>query len=127
MERDARMLLPWTTALLVLLCLSALAGCGPKEAAAPPESSAGSKTASSAPAPTGDGGAVVQPAVATGKPLGSLKVGGKAVCAVCSVKEGTKEEEEVKATLDYKGKTYGFCNDSEKAEFISNPAKYASK
>ena len=30
MERDARMLLPWTTALLVLLCLSALAGCGPK-------------------------------------------------------------------------------------------------
>lgn len=49
----------------------------------------------------------------------------KAVCAVCSVKEGKKELEPVKASLKYKGKTYYFCNLDEKAEFISNPAKYA--
>ncbi len=47
------------------------------------------------------------------------------MCAVCAVKDGTTEPEEVKSTLDYKGKTYGFCNLDEKAEFISNPSKYA--
>jgi len=41
------------------------------------------------------------------------------------VNDGTTESEAVKATLDYKGKTYGFCSEAEKAEFISNPAKYA--
>ena len=93
----------------------ALAGCGPKE-----------EGASTPPTPS----ATVKPAAttaSTGQPLGSLKVGGKAVCAVCAVKDGTTEQEEVKATLDYKGKTYGFCNLDEKAEFISNPAKYAGQ
>jgi YHS domain-containing protein len=42
----------------------------------------------------------------------------------CAVKEGTSELEEVKATLDYQGKTYAFCSVDEKAEFISSPAKY---
>jgi YHS domain-containing protein len=106
--------------------MAVLAGCSSNNgstATHPPTSSgAPSSTSSSA----GSGGAA-QTVASTGKPLGSLKVGGKAVCAVCSVKEGTKNEEEVKATLDYKGKTYGFCNESEKAEFISDPAKYASK
>jgi YHS domain-containing protein len=49
----------------------------------------------------------------------------KAVCPVCAVKEGKKELEPVKASLKYKGKTYYFCNLQDKAEFISNPAKYA--
>ncbi|MBI3927008.1 MAG: YHS domain-containing protein [Armatimonadetes bacterium] len=43
------------------------------------------------------------------------------------MKEGTTAEEEVKETVDYQGKTYGFCDEAEKAEFISNPAKYAVK
>lgn len=68
---------------------------------------------------------VAQPAVATGNSLGSVKVGEYAVCAICAVKDGTTAKEEVKATLDYKGNTYAFCSEDEKAEFISNPAKYA--
>jgi YHS domain-containing protein len=48
-----------------------------------------------------------------------------AVCCVCAVKEGKKVPEPVKASLKYKGKTYYFCNLQEKAEFISNPSKYA--
>jgi YHS domain-containing protein len=48
-----------------------------------------------------------------------------AVCPVCAVKEGKKVPEPVKASLKYKGKTYYFCNLQDKAEFISNPAKYA--
>jgi YHS domain-containing protein len=54
-----------------------------------------------------------------------VKVGDKAVCCVCAVKEGSKKPEEVKAVLKYKGKTYPFCSLDEKAEFISNPSKYA--
>ncbi|MBT9584325.1 YHS domain-containing protein [bacterium] len=44
---------------------------------------------------------------------------------VCVIKEGSSEEEPVVETLDYKGKTYVFCNEKEKAEFISEPVKYA--
>lgn len=104
------------TALLgtTLIAALMLTGCGDKPADTPA-------------APTGEtrpAGGTQTAMVDTGKPLGSLKVGGRAVCAVCSANEGTKEEEEVKDTIDYKGKTYGFCNESEKAEFISNPAKY---
>ena len=100
------------TGLAALSLLGVLAGCAPKDA--PP--------AETAPPPVA---AAPDAGVVTAHPQGSLKVGGRAVCAVCAVKEGTKETEEVKATLDYKGKTYGFCNESEKAEFISAPAKYA--
>jgi YHS domain-containing protein len=58
---------------------------------------------------------------------GTIKKGDKGHCVVCVVKEGSKEEEAVVETLDYKGKTYVFCNESEKAEFISDPSKYAAK
>ncbi|OIP05902.1 MAG: hypothetical protein AUJ96_09990 [Armatimonadetes bacterium CG2_30_66_41] len=99
--------------LSVTLCVCVLGGCGPKKAAEAPESSPATSAAPSPAAPT------------TGVALGSIKVGDKAVCAVCAVNDGTTESEAVKATLDYKGKTYGFCSEAEKAEFISNPAKYA--
>jgi len=36
-------------------------------------------------------------------------------------------EEEAIETIDYEGKTYLFCNEAEKATFISEPAKYAVK
>lgn len=63
-------------------------------------------------------------APAKGKP--AAKKPAKAVCTVCKVREGAKAKpEEVKATINYKGKTYPFCDINEKAEFISNPAKYA--
>ncbi|HJN16643.1 MAG TPA: hypothetical protein QGH10_14155 [Armatimonadota bacterium] len=55
-----------------------------------------------------------------GAPLGSIKVGDKAVCAVCAAEGGEHGVEEVKATLDYEGQTYAFCNEAEKAEFISD-------
>ena len=63
--------------------------------------------------------------VETAYALGAKKKGDKGHCAVCVVKEGKPGEETVAETLDYKGKTYVFCNESEKAEFISEPAKYA--
>ncbi len=101
---------------LIALFVGTLAGCNPKAEetetpAAPSRERERAETSAATPA--------------TGAPLGSLKVGDKAVCAVCAVKEGTAQPEEVKATLDYKGKTYAFCNLDEKAEFISNPSKYA--
>lgn len=58
-------------------------------------------------------------------PQGTLKKGDQAICVVCATNEGSSATEEVKETVDYQGKTYAFCNESEKAEFISNPAKYA--
>lgn len=98
------------------LLLTTLAGCSPKEAEKAP---APPKVETPAP----DDTAAVPSS--TGAALGSIKSGDKAICAVCAVKDGTTKPEEVKAVLDYKGKTYGFCNLEEKAEFISNPAKYA--
>jgi YHS domain-containing protein len=53
------------------------------------------------------------------------KLPAKAVCVVCAKKTGKQELEPVHSSLVYKGKTYYFCEDKEKAEFISNPAKYA--
>ena len=49
------------------------------------------------------------------------------LCVVCVVNEGSNEEEVAAETLDYEGKTYLFCNESEKATFISAPAKFAVK
>lgn len=53
------------------------------------------------------------------------KMPAKAVCPVCAAKSGKKELEPVKASLKYKGKMYYFCEPKDKAEFISNPSKYA--
>jgi YHS domain-containing protein len=110
--------------MLAAFALAALAGCGPeKTAEAPSDRPSAPAGGASATAPaSGETGAAT---VATGAPQGSVKVGDRAVCAVCAVRDGTTEPEEVKATLDYKGKTYAFCNLDEKAEFISNPSKYA--
>lgn len=59
--------------------------------------------------------------------VGSKKKGDSGLCVVCHTNEGTTEEETVAEVIDYQGKTYVFCNESEKAEFISNPGKYAVK
>lgn len=99
--------------LSLVLSVCVMGGCGSKRTVETPEAPSATSATPPPAAPT------------TGAPLGSLKVGDKAVCAVCAVKDGTTDAEEVKATLDYKGKTYGFCNLDEKAEFISSPGKYA--
>ncbi|MEW6278141.1 MAG: CusA/CzcA family heavy metal efflux RND transporter [Candidatus Eremiobacterota bacterium] len=97
------------TTLLAALAALSLAGCGPSN-------QAGSPTPSTAATP---------PTVAY--PQGSIKKGDKAFCVVCVVKDGEGKEEAAAETLDYEGKTYAFCNESEKAEFISNPSRYAVK
>lgn len=56
---------------------------------------------------------------------GKEKLPAKAVCVVCAKKSGKQELEPVHSSLKYKGKTYYFCEDKDKAEFISNPTKYA--
>lgn len=103
--------------LAAVLCV--LTGCNPENSpnSAPPANpSANAKSA--APAAI----------IAEGAPEGSIKVGDMAVCAICMVNAGKPTEPEpVKDVLNYKGKTYAFCNQDEKAEFISNPTKYAGK
>ncbi len=104
------------TVALLALTLPLLAGClGTRTTETPAPGS------SSAATPSGS----ASPIAATGAPLGTVKVGDKAVCTVCARGGHTSEPEEVKATIDYKGKTYAFCSEAEKAEFISSPAKYA--
>jgi YHS domain-containing protein len=75
---------------------------------------------------TSPGTASAAPKVTFAYAQGSIKKGDKAHCVVCVVKEGSTEEEPVAETLDYKGKTYAFCNEKEKAEFISEPARFAA-
>jgi len=78
-----------------------------------------------APAPTASETAAAAGKVKVAYELGTIKKGDKAHCVVCVIKEGSREEEPVAETVDYKGRTYAFCNESEKAEFISDPARYA--
>jgi hypothetical protein len=94
--------------LSIVVVVAGLAGCRPADTkdAAPPASVA------APPAPS-------EPPAATGAPLGSIKVGDKAVCSACAAEGGEHGLEEVKATLDYQGKTYAFCSEAEKAQFIS--------
>lgn len=96
-----------------------LAGCGDKPAETTDTAAPGATAATTGTTPAATNAATA------GFPKGTVKVGDKALCVVCAVKEGTTAAEDVKATLDYKDRTYAFCNDAEKAEFISNPAKYA--
>ncbi len=93
-----------------------IAGCTPKEDAA------GNDTQT----PATSGGAAQTAAYAYDQ--GSKKVGDKGICVVCSVRDGkVGEEEDVKETLNYNGKTYVFCNESEKADFIADPKKYVGQ
>lgn len=75
--------------------------------------------------------AVASPVNAAEKPAkkpaakAKAKLPAKAVCVVCAAKSGKQELEPVHSSIDYKGKTYYFCEQKDKAEFISNPAKYA--
>lgn len=66
------------------------------------------------------------PAVQAAYALGTIKKGDQGVCVVC-VGSDHPREESVAATIDYEGKTYAFCSEAEKAEFISNPGRYAGK
>ena len=65
------------------------------------------------------------PAVQVAYDEGSIKAGDKGHCCVCSADGIDHGLEAFVDTIDYEGKTYGFCNSSEKAKFISEPAKYA--
>jgi YHS domain-containing protein len=74
----------------------------------------------------GAGAAKAAPKPAAKAKAGNAQAPKKAVCSVCAVKEGKKVLEPVQASLKYKGKMYYFCSPKDKAEFISNPAKYAA-
>lgn len=100
-------------AILAASAALVLTACAPKEEA--PADTKGTASTTSA------------PAVTVAYEIGSKKKGDMGVCVMCNAKEGTTAEEEVKDMIDYEGKTYLFCNESEKAEFISDPKKYAKK
>lgn len=99
-------------AILAAIAALLIVGCGPKEEAA---------------APTSNTNATATPPVVVAYEIGTKKKGDKGVCVICNAKEGTTAEEEVTETLDYQGKTYIFCNESEKADFIADPTKYVKK
>ncbi|MBV6458648.1 MAG: hypothetical protein HONBIEJF_01782 [Fimbriimonadaceae bacterium] len=92
-----------------------LVGCGKAE------ESAGTNSESSAATTATD----VPKVIAVAYDAGTKKVGDKGSCAVCTIQEGkVSDDEEVKDVLDYNGKTYVFCAEGEKADFISDPKKY---
>ncbi len=100
-------------ALVCLVLVTSLTGCG--------NSSTTGSSPTASPASTSSNPAGQSPAAYA---QGSKKKGDQAICIVCNVREGTTAEEAVVETLDYQGKTYTFCNESEKAEFISEPGKF---
>lgn len=59
--------------------------------------------------------------------VGSVKKGDMALCTICVVNEGATATEPAVETIDYEGRTYAFCNEEEKAQFISSPTKFAAK
>ena len=83
-------------------------------------------TAADAPAVSATG-TPAQNAAAYAYKEGSKKKGDNGLCVICVVNEGSTTEEEAIEIIDYEGKTYLFCNEAEKAIFISEPAKYAVK
>lgn len=108
-------------ALAVALVTLGVIGCGSKEDAAAPSGTVSTNESSS----TAELGPI---ATAASYDVGSKKVGDKGLCIVCSVNaSAVGEEEDVKETLEYKGKTYVFCSESEKADFISDPGSFTSK
>lgn len=102
--------------ILVAAAALSLAACGPST-----DTTGAASPATSLATATSPGAAQVQVAFAQG----TIKKGDQAVCVVCATNEGSTAAEEVHETIDYQGKTYAFCNETEKAEFISNPSKYA--
>lgn len=100
-------------AIIAAIAALFITGCGPKDEASTPNPT------TKAPSTTPD--------VVVAYDIGTKKKGDKGICVVCNAKEGTTMEEEVRETLDYKDKTYIFCNESEKADFIADPTKYVKK
>jgi thiol-disulfide isomerase/thioredoxin len=54
----------------------------------------------------------------------AVALGEKALCRVCHVREGSTEEETVKAVRTHEGTTYGFCNENCAKEFDTDPIGY---
>ena len=99
--------------ILTLLMATLILGCSQKDAPTTQPTTAAVKATSTP--------------VAYAYAEGSKKKGDKGLCVICVVDEGATEEEVAAETLDYEGKTYLFCNEAEKAGFISEPSKYAVK
>ena len=111
---------------LCILALAALlSGCSGGAPAGNPSPAA--TTAQAAPTAAASGSPVAATAAPHAYPEGSIKKGNMALCVVCAINEGATEKEAAVETIDYEGKTYAFCNEEEKAQFISSPAKFAAK
>lgn len=109
---------------LVLAATILLAGCSPTAAPGASATPAAGATTEQVSSPaTGAPAASAAHAYA----LGSKKKGDIALCAVCAINDGATAEEAAVETIDYEGKTYVFCNEDEKAQFISTPTKFAAK
>ena len=105
--------------IVVALATLVIAGCG--NSTADPAATDSPTATSTAGASSNSGNATL-----VAYELGSKKKGDKGVCVICNKNDGTTAEEEVKETVDYEGKTYIFCSEAEKAEFISDPKRYVA-
>jgi YHS domain-containing protein len=107
--------------------VTVLAGALPCGCSGPSPAASSSQSPAAQVSPAGGGASTAAASPAYAYSAGSLKKGDMAICVVCAVNEGSKEKEAAKETIDYEGKAYAFCNEDEKAQFISSPAKFAAK
>jgi YHS domain-containing protein len=70
------------------------------------------------------GGLVVPPSAGHAAPA-KVRLPKKAVCAVCGVREHAGPEP-VAASAEYAGKTYYFCSEGCKTEFLEDPKKWVA-
>jgi YHS domain-containing protein len=96
--------------LLCVLGVWALAGCSKAPTTDEPQPAATTETA----APTTAGDATA-----------AKKYDPEKVCLTCAAEGDPMEGEELPEKVVYKGQTYRFCSEKCKAEFISDPPKYA--
>lgn len=114
--------------LCILALVATLTGCSggaPANNPSPAATTAQAPPTNAAPVAASSGSPAA--AAAHAYPQGSIKKGDMVLCVVCAVNEGATEKEAAVETIDYEGKTYAFCNEEEKAQFISSPAKFAAK
>jgi YHS domain-containing protein len=110
---------------LVAVSLGTLTGCSEEKPADTTAPQATAPAQTTAPGATGAPNGTATPVASAATVTDGKQDLKEAVCVVCAADGKPHGPEAVQASIEYKGKGYYFCNELEKAEFISNPTKYA--
>jgi YHS domain-containing protein len=89
-----------------------LAGCSKQPATDEPQPAATTETAA--------------PTTTAGDTTVTKKYDPEKTCLTCAAQGDPMEGEELPEKVEYKGQTYRFCSEKCKADFISDPPKYAA-